>query len=111
MSLEKHGKKKEEQWVKEQEQKLIDEMKKKRAEKEKQKLCEEEEKKRKELKDLHYMRCPKCGFEMKEFSLEDIKLDKCSCCEGIFFDRGELEELLKKKAKEKKNFFSKLIGF
>ena len=111
MSLEKHRKKKEEQWVKEQEQKLIDEMKKKREEKAKQKLLEEEEKKKKELKELHYMHCPKCGFEMKEISLDEIKIDKCSSCEGIFFDRGELEELLKKKIEEKKNFFRKLLGF
>lgn len=111
MSLEKPRKKKEDQWIKEQEQKLIDEMKKRREEKERQKLCEEEDKKRKELKDLHYMHCPKCGHQMEEIVLEEIKIDKCSFCEGLFFDRGELEELLKKKNEEKKNFFRKLIGF
>ncbi|MCX7829741.1 MAG: zf-TFIIB domain-containing protein [Acidobacteria bacterium] len=110
MSLENHGKKKEEQWVKEQEQKLIEEMKKKREARIKERQCAEEAKRRKELKELHYMHCPKCGFEMKEVIFEEIKIDKCSFCEGIYFDRGELEELLQKKNEEKKNFFRKLIG-
>lgn len=111
MSLEKQGKKKEEQWVKEQEQKLLEEMKKKREEKMAQKMKEKNEKKMKELKELHYMHCPKCGCDMVEISLEGINIDKCSFCEGIFFDYGELEELLKKKSEVKKNFFRKLIGF
>lgn len=111
MTLEKHGKQKEEQWIKEQEQKLIEKIKGKREEKIKQKLREEEQKKRKELKELHYLHCPKCGCDMTEIYLEEIKIDKCSFCEGIFFDKGELEELLKKKIEQKKNFFKKLIGF
>ena len=111
MSLEKQGKKNEEQWVKEQEQKLLEEMKKKREEKMLQKIKEENEKRMKELKELHYMHCPKCGFDMVEVSLEGINIDKCIFCEGIFFDYGELEKLLKNKIEVKKNFFRKLIGF
>jgi len=55
---------------------------------------EHEEKKR--LKDLHWMRCPKCGMEMVEIDFEGIKVDKCSSCLGIFFDDGEIHQLVDK---------------
>ncbi len=48
------------------------------------------------LKELHYMCCPKCGHAMVEVELEGIKVDKCTCCKGIYFDDGELEQILEK---------------
>ena len=48
-----------------------------------------EEKKR--LKELHFMKCPKCGMELIEIDYRSIKVDKCSECEGIWLDAGELE--------------------
>ncbi|HVR44450.1 MAG TPA: zf-TFIIB domain-containing protein [Thermoanaerobaculia bacterium] len=48
------------------------------------------------LKELHHMRCPKCGMELSEYEYRDIKLDRCSSCGGIWFDQGEMEELLGK---------------
>ena len=48
------------------------------------------------LKDLHYMCCPKCGHAMVEVELEGIKVDKCTTCKGIYFDDGELEQILEK---------------
>ena len=57
-----------------------------------------EEEERENLKDLHWMRCPKCGHEMVEIDFKGIILDKCSHCLGIYFDNGELEDLLSKKA-------------
>lgn len=63
--------------------------KRKKLEEEKHKKLAEEEKKR--LKELHYMRCPKCGMELIEIDYKDIKVDKCSECEGIWLDAGELE--------------------
>jgi uncharacterized protein len=47
-----------------------------------------------ELKERHWMRCPKCGHEMAEETMEEIKVDRCSHCLGIYFDAGELELLL-----------------
>ncbi len=54
------------------------------------KLAEEEKKK---LKDLHFMRCPKCGMELIEIDYRSIKIDKCSECEGIWLDAGEFETI------------------
>jgi len=63
--------------------------KKKKAEEEKHKKLKTEEKE--SLKELHYMRCPKCGMELIEIDYRDIKVDKCSECDGIWLDAGELE--------------------
>ena len=44
--------------------------------------------------EIHWMKCPKCGADMSEIELEGIMVDKCVGCEGLFFDRGELELML-----------------
>jgi hypothetical protein len=67
--------------------------KKKRSEEEKQRKMAEGEKKK--LKELHYMKCPKCGMELIEIDYKGIKVDKCSGCEGIWLDTGELEAISK----------------
>jgi len=67
--------------------------KKKKLEEEKHKNIKENEKKR--LKELHHMRCPKCGMELIEIDYKKIKIDKCSECEGIWLDAGELEIIVK----------------
>ena len=63
-----------------------------------QKRKQLEEAERESLKETHWMRCPKCGNEMVNIEFEGIELDKCTNCLGIFFDNGELDELLGKKA-------------
>ncbi len=63
--------------------------KRKQIEEEKQKKLIEEEKKR--LRELHHMRCPKCGMQLIEIDYKNIKIDKCSECDGIWLDAGELE--------------------
>jgi len=64
------------------------------------KLLEEQhaklkEAEKKELKDLHWMRCPKCGMEMLEIDFEGVRVDKCSTCLGIYLDDGEVQQLLR----------------
>jgi len=55
---------------------------------EKQRKFAEEEKNRQ--RELHYMRCPKCGMELVEIEYQRIMIDKCTECEGIWLDAGEL---------------------
>lgn len=50
------------------------------------------------LKELHYMRCPKCGMELIEIGFKGVTLDKCSSCAGVWLDCGEIEEVLKKES-------------
>lgn len=55
------------------------------------KLKEEE---RQGMKELHFMRCPKCGMELQEIDFKGIKIDKCFSCEGLWLDAGELISIL-----------------
>jgi uncharacterized protein with PIN domain len=67
--------------------------KKRKLEEQKHKKLGEEEKKK--LKELHFMRCPKCGMELIEIYYSGVHTDKCSECGGIWLDTGEFETLLK----------------
>lgn len=40
------------------------------------------------------MRCPKCSNEMREIRQDDVYIDVCQRCRGVFLDAGELEMLL-----------------
>jgi len=62
---------------------------KKQVEEEKQKRLAEEQKRK--AKDLHWMKCPKCGMELIEIDYKHIKVDKCSHCDGVWLDAGEME--------------------
>ena len=64
----------------------------KKIEEEKHRSLAGEEKKN--LKELHHMRCPKCGMELVAINYKGIEIDKCSECEGVWLDSGELEALL-----------------
>ena len=64
------------------------------------------EKETQDQKTTHWMKCPKCGSDMKEIDLQGIKVDQCTQCQGIYFDRGELELLLE--SQEAKGFLGGL---
>lgn len=78
--------------------------KKKKIEEDKHKKLKADEKKN--LKKLHHMRCPKCGMELIEIDYKHIKVDKCSECEGVWLDAGELEAV----SKLEKTSLDKLFG-
>jgi hypothetical protein len=59
-----------------------------------------------QLKELHWMRCPKCGQQMAEESRAGITVERCTGCGGVFFDEGELDLLLR--AEEPHGFLSAL---
>ena len=77
---------------------------KKKVEEEKHKNLKKDEKKK--LKELHNMRCPKCGMELIEIDYKEIKVDKCSECDGIWLDAGELDAV----SKLEKRGLDKLFG-
>jgi hypothetical protein len=39
-------------------------------------------------------RCPKCGAPLVQMRYKGIEIDKCSACQGIWLDCGELEGML-----------------
>jgi len=67
--------------------------KRKKIEEKRHSQLAELEKKR--LQELHHMRCPKCGMELIEIDYKHIKVDKCSECDGIWLDPGELDAISK----------------
>lgn len=56
----------------------------------KQEMAADEKKK---LKELHWMRCPKCGMQLHTIVINRVEVDKCFSCGGIFLDDGELEKI------------------
>jgi hypothetical protein len=68
--------------------------KKQKVEQEKQKKLAEAE--RQKAKELHHMKCPKCGMNLVEIDYKSIKVDRCSSCEGVWWlDAGELGQVVK----------------
>ncbi|MDI6765942.1 MAG: zf-TFIIB domain-containing protein [Bacteroidota bacterium] len=66
----------------------------------KKKLAEEREKslkqkERDELKQLHWMHCPKCGSELQTITYQEVEIDRCFSCNGLWLDEGELEKISK----------------
>lgn len=39
--------------------------------------------------------CPRCFGKLARYNEGSVRLDKCTRCEGIFFDKGELDACLK----------------
>jgi len=68
-----------------------------------------QEQEAKEAQELHWMKCPKCGGQMEEVDFEKLKVDRCTSCEGLYFDKGEFE--LAFEHREEHDFFDKVKGF
>jgi hypothetical protein len=101
--------KREDEWFLSNEKKLLEAARIEREKREKERAALSAESERKRLREQHFMRCPKCGHEMKEEDLTGVKIDRCSYCEGIFFDAGELDQVLLKKEEDRRGFFRKLV--
>ena len=69
-----------------------------------------EQEARQRRKETHWMKCPKCGTDLKEVNYEDVLIDTCSECHGIWLDHGELELLVSGQAHFTKRFFKKVFG-
>jgi hypothetical protein len=67
----------------------IEYQRRKKIEEEKHRQMAEQEKRQR--KELHFMHCPKCGMKLIEIDYKSLKIDRCSACEGVWLDVGELE--------------------
>ena len=38
------------------------------------------------------MKCPKCDSDMEKVTIENLELDRCIACNGIWFDEFELDD-------------------
>jgi len=102
--------KSEEAWFLANEKRLLEAARLAREKREKERIAATAEADRKRLRDQHFMCCSKCGHAMKEEEFEGIKIDRCSFCEGIFFDAGELDRIFQRRQEDRRSFFRKLVG-
>jgi Zn-finger nucleic acid-binding protein len=43
--------------------------------------------------DLHSLRCPKCHYGMEAVTYDGITIDRCTYCQGLWFDGDEAQQL------------------
>jgi hypothetical protein len=103
-------KRREDDWFRANEEKMIEQARVAREKREKERLAKESGAELERLKKLHFMKCPKCGHDLKEVDLHGVKADQCTFCEGLFFDAGELDQVFLKKVEDRKGFFRRLVG-
>jgi hypothetical protein len=68
------------------------EMKEKIKNQKKKRASKEE---REKLRELHFMKCPKCGMNLIEIHFKGMKIDECTDCRGIWLDAGEFDAVAK----------------
>ncbi len=59
------------------------------------------EKERADLKQTHWMHCPKCGMDLHTVSLNGVAIDRCFHCGGTWLDAGELETLARHESEQR----------
>ena len=45
------------------------------------------------LKKAHWMKCPKCGYDLETIKWRKVDVEKCFRCGVVVLDDGELETL------------------
>lgn len=56
------------------------------------------------------MQCPKCTHDMQTVTVDDIDIDRCTRCFGIWFDRLEKEDLRKLEGAEEIDIGDEFVG-
>ena len=54
------------------------------------------------------MKCPRCGGDLQESKLDEVSIDMCEKCGGVWLDSGELEQLTSREGGG--GFFGRLWG-
>ena len=59
----------------------------------------------------HYMKCPKCGADLKEEPHGQVKVDICPECGGMWLDAGEMALLRQVEKSGGQSLFKGLLDF
>jgi len=106
-----NDRRREDEWFQQNERKLLEDAQKARKKREEERAAKEQDEARRQLRERHFMKCPKCGHDLHSEDLDGIEIDRCSFCEGFFMDAGELEELfLKKEQKDRTGVIRRILG-
>jgi len=93
IELDERGRALENEYFRRQEQELIEKMKTKLAG---------------ESKTASDLNCPKCDGKLVESDYENIKMDVCNSCHGVWLDAGELAQIVHKE--ENGGWLSRVFG-
>jgi hypothetical protein len=99
----------EDEWFKKNEQDLLETARKAREKREAERAAAEKAEETQRLKALHFMKCPKCGHDLAEEDLGGVKVDRCTFCEGVYLDAGELDQLFSRRDDERRGLFRRLL--
>lgn len=44
--------------------------------------------------DVVTMQCPRCDGRLHEAVFDDVRIDRCDKCQGVWLDAGELEQII-----------------
>ena len=58
----------------------------------------------------HFMKCPRCGGDLKEVEHHQVKVDRCDDCQGVWLDAGELELVEHAHERGVTRFFTSMFG-
>jgi uncharacterized protein len=61
-------------------------------------------------RETHFMKCPRCGGDLKEVEHHQVKVDRCGDCSGVWLDAGELELVEHAHERGVTRFFSSMFG-
>ncbi len=92
------------------EERLLNSLKQERELKDKELAWVLEQGEAKFRKNLHWMKCPKCGSNLQEQDHENVKVDVCLVCGGVYMDHIDFQTLLLKKSEVRKNVVNRLLG-
>ena len=56
------------------------------------------------------LNCPKCDGSLVEISFEEVQIDRCNKCHGVWLDPGELERLTGQESGWLSGFWKSLTG-
>ncbi len=67
---------------------------------------------KRQLKELHWLHCPKCGQQLAQEHYGRVEVDVCPECRGLWLDAHELETILAAKEGKANPFqaFLKVLG-
>jgi ribosomal protein L32 len=109
--VDERSRRREDDWFLQNEKRLLEDARKAREKREADRRAHETRAEQARLKQLHWMKCPKCGHDLEVETLDGIEIDRCSFCEGFFVDAGELEALfLKKGAEQRQSVLRRMLG-
>jgi len=100
----------EDRWFRKNERKLLEDVRREREKRLEVYRQETEKEQRDRLRQAHWMKCPKCGNDMRTEQLEGVEIERCSVCGGMFFEHDELQTVLMRKQESRFKFYRSIFG-